>query len=136
MKNISGLNVLLVEDEFLIALDAEEMLREFGAASVTIASTFEDAQKVIADGQFDLAILDVNLNGRKSFPLADMLLKKGTPVVFGTGYNLLARQMDGYEAGVCVTKPYTATSLRKGVMAVLQRRDAQSPQNQGAAAAT
>ena len=134
MNTISGLNVLLVEDEFLIALDAEEMLREFGAASVTVASTFEDAQKVIAEGQFDLAVLDVNLNGRKSFPLAEMLLKKGTPVVFGTGYNLLARQMDGYDVGVCVTKPYTASSLRKGVMTVLQRRDNQSAQKQGAQA--
>jgi DNA-binding response OmpR family regulator len=130
MKTLSGLDVLLVEDEFLIALDAEEMLRELGAASVTVASTFENAQKVIADQKFDLAILDVNLNGRKSFPLADELLKRGTAVVFGTGYNLLTRQMDGYEAGVCVTKPYTATSLQKGLAAVLKAR-AEAP---GAAA--
>lgn len=120
MKTIGGLNVLLVEDEFLIALDAEEMLRELGAASVTVASTFEDAEARIAAQRFDLAILDVNLNGRKSFPLAEMLLKHGTPVVFGTGYNLLTRQMDGYEAGVCVTKPYTASSLQKGLMTVLE----------------
>ncbi|MGE3335158.1 MAG: response regulator [Rhodospirillaceae bacterium] len=122
MKTIAGLNVLLVEDEFLIALDAEEMLRELGAASVTIASTFEDAEKRIGEQTFDLAILDVNLNGRKSFPLAEHLLKRGTPVVFGTGYNLVTRQMDGYEAGVCVTKPYTTTSLQKGLMAVLKTK--------------
>jgi len=136
MNDISGFKVLLVEDEFLIALDAEEMLRDFGAASVTVASTLEDAQKIIADGQFDLAVLDVNLNGRKSFPLADMLLAKGTPVVFGTGYNLLARQMDGYEVGVCVTKPYTAASLRKGVMVALQRKDTKGPQNRPVQATT
>jgi DNA-binding response OmpR family regulator len=122
MKTLAGLNVLLVEDEFLIALDAEEMLRELGAATVTVASTFENAQAIVAEQKFDLAILDVNLNGRKSFPLADQLLKRGTPVVFGTGYNLLTRQMDGYEAGVCVTKPYTATSLQKGLMAVLKAK--------------
>ncbi|MGE4064108.1 MAG: response regulator [Rhodospirillaceae bacterium] len=121
MKTLSGLNVLLVEDEFLIALDAEEMLRDLGAASVTIASNFEDAQKHIAATKFDLAILDVNLNGQKSFPLADQLLARGTPVVFGTGYNLLTRQMDGYEARICVTKPYNATSLRKGLMAALHK---------------
>lgn len=124
MKTIAGLNVLLVEDEFLIALDAEEMLRELGAASVTIASSFDDAQKVIAEKAFDLALLDVNLNGQKSFPLADQLLKRNTPVVFGTGYNLLARQMDGYESGVCVTKPYTAASLQRGLAAVLGERSA------------
>ena len=120
MKNLSGLSVLLVEDEFLIALDAEEMLRELGAASVTVASNFDDAQKRIAEGKFDLAILDVNLNGQKSFPLAEQLIARGTPVVFGTGYNLLIRQMDGYQSGVCVTKPYTAASLRKGAIAALR----------------
>lgn len=126
MKTIAGLNVLLVEDEFLIALDAEEMLRELGAATVTVASTFEDAQKRIAEQAFDLALLDVNLNGRKSFPLAEMLLKRGTPVVFGTGYNLMARQMDGFQAGVCVTKPYTASSLQKGLIAVLKGKSGES----------
>lgn len=103
--------------------DAEEMLRELGAASIIIASTFEDAQKRIGERTYDLAILDVNLNGRKSFPLAHQLLKRGTPIVFGTGYNLMTCQMDGYEAGVCVTKPYTATSLQKGLMTVLKAKD-------------
>lgn len=122
MKTLTGLNVLLVEDEFLIALDAEEMLRDLGAASVTVAGTFDEAQKRIAEGTFDLAILDVNLNGQKSFPLADQLLKRGVPVVYGTGYNLLSRQMDGFETGVCVTKPYTSTSLQKGLAAVLKAK--------------
>jgi DNA-binding response OmpR family regulator len=122
MKTLAGLNVLLVEDEFLIALDAEEMLRDLGAASVTVAGTFEGAQKCIVEGTFDLAILDVNLNGQKSFPLADQLLKRDVPVVFGTGYNLLSRQMDGFEAGVCVTKPYTASSLQRGLAAVLKAK--------------
>jgi len=123
MKTLSGLSILLVEDEFLIALDAEEMLRELGAATVTVVSTFEDAEKAIGDSTFDLALLDVNLNGRKSFPLADLLAKKNTPVVFGTGYNLMARQMEGFKAGgVCVTKPYSATSLQKGLITVLQQK--------------
>lgn len=133
MTLLSGLNVLLVEDEFLIALDAEEMLRELGAATVTVVSTFEDAEKVISESKFDLALLDVNLNGRKSFPLADMLLENDTPVVFGTGYNLMARQMEGFKAGgVCVTKPYSAVSLQKGFTTVLQQKAARQ---QGAAAA-
>lgn len=123
MKPLSGLNVLLVEDEFLIALDAEEMLRELGAANVTVISTFEEAEKAIGESKFDLALLDVNLNGRKSFPLAEMLAKTNTPVVFGTGYNLMARQMDGFKAGgVCVTKPYSAMSLKKGLVTVLEQK--------------
>jgi len=134
MKSLPGLSILLVEDEFLIALDAEEMLRELGAATVTVVSTFEDAEKAIGDSNFDLALLDVNLNGRKSFPLADLLAKKNTPVVFGTGYNLMARQMEGFKAGgVCVTKPYSAASLQKGLITVLQQKGEQHP---GAASAS
>lgn len=128
MKTLSGLNILLVEDEFLIALDAEEMLRDLGAATVTVVSTFEDAEKAIGESQFDLALLDVNLNGRKSFPLADLLAKMNTPVVFGTGYNLMARQMEGFKAGgVCVTKPYSSMSLQKVLQTVLQQNAGQQP---------
>ncbi len=108
MNTLSGLNILLVEDEFLIALDAEEMLRDLGAATVMVVSTFEDAEKAIGESQFDLALLDVNLNGRKSFPLADLLAKKNTPVAFGTGYNLMARQMEGFKAGACASPNPTA----------------------------
>lgn len=128
MNTLSGLDILLVEDEFLIALDAEEMLRELGAANVTVVSTFEDAEKVIGEVNFDLALLDVNLNGRKSFPLADLLGKKNTPVVFGTGYNLMARQMEGFKTGgVCVTKPYSSSSLQKGLLTVLQQKPGHQP---------
>jgi len=122
---VAGLSILLVEDEFLIAIDAEDMLmRELGAGKVSIAGTFEQAQKKIAEEQFDLAILDVNLNGRVSFPLAQALKQRGTPVLFGTGYNLASRPIEGYEDGVCVSKPYTAYTLKKGLVAALGERGA------------
>ena len=119
MTSITGLSVLLVEDEFLIAIDAQEMLQEMGAASVDIAGTFEEAERLIGAKHFDLAVLDVNLNGRMSFPLAEKLFAAGTPVLFGTGYSLMSRPMPGFERGVCVSKPYTAQTLKQGLLSAL-----------------
>ena len=119
MKTISGLSILLVEDEYLIALDAEEMLNEMGAAAVKVVSTIEDAQVRIAEGGFDLAILDVNLNGRMSTPLAEALRGLGIPIVFTTGYSLRHRPIAGLEDCICVNKPYTAQRLKEGVSQAL-----------------
>jgi len=128
MTSITGLSVLLVEDEFLIAIDAQDMLQEMGAAAVEVAGTFEEAERLIAEKQFDLAVLDVNLNGRMSFPLAEKLLGAGTPVLFGTGYSLMSRPMPGYERGVCVSKPYTAQTLKQGLLAALAAKGADAGQ--------
>jgi DNA-binding response OmpR family regulator len=128
MTSITGLSLLLVEDEFLIAIDAQDMLEEMGAASVDIAGTFEEAERLIGEKRFDLAVLDVNLNGRMSFPLAEKLLAAGTPVLFGTGYSLMSRPMPGFERGVCVSKPYTAQTLKQGLLSALAAKNAAASQ--------
>src|ERR1700759_1830265 len=120
MKTLEGLTILLVEDEFLIALDAEEMLQELGAAHIEVVGSYDQAESRVREGNFDLAILDVNLDGKLSFPLAKILLERGIPVLFGTGYNLISKPMAGFENGVCVTKPYSAAQLEKGLSTALQ----------------
>lgn len=119
MAVLTGLTVLLVEDEYLIALDAEQMLRDLGAKDVEIISTFEAAKKFTQEGEFDLAVLDVNINGQLSFPIAEILKDRGIPVVFASGYALRDRPLDGFEGGVCVGKPYSTEGLRKAFAAVL-----------------
>ena len=119
MTPLKGLSVLLAEDEVLIALDAEEMLLELGAAEVSVANSYDDALRLIGEKRFDFVLLDVSLHGQKSFPLAEALFSRDTAVVFGTGYNRISHQFaDGRTAG-CVGKPYTAESLRKEIAAVL-----------------
>ena len=127
MTILAGLSAILVEDEVLIALDAEEMLRELGAADVTVATTFDDAMRLIGERRFDVALLDVTLHGQKSFPLAERLAGRNTAVVFGTGYNHIAHEFGGGEAVGCVTKPYTVDSLRKELTALLAARSADTP---------
>ncbi len=119
MGVLSGLSVLLVEDEYLIALDAEQMLRELGVRDVEIASTFETARKQTQTGTFDLAVLDVNINGQLSFPIAEILKSRNIPFVFATGYSLRERPIAGFEGGICVGKPYTQEGLRKALSTAL-----------------
>lgn len=127
MSFLAGKSVLLIEDEFLIALDAEGILSDLGAETVTVASTYARARECIQGGRFDIVVLDVNLNGELSYPLAAMLRERGTPVVFASGYQLAARKPPGFEDAIFVSKPYTAESLTNAVRRALNGRDQPRP---------
>jgi CheY-like chemotaxis protein len=118
MSDLTGTSVLLLEDEFLIALDAEQILKELGAAKVEVASTLVDAERLAENGRFDVAMLDVNINGQVSFPLAESLQRRGVPVVFATGYEMRNQPLP--ESTICVTKPYTSANLLEVISMALQ----------------
>jgi CheY-like chemotaxis protein len=124
MQPFDGLSVLLVEDEYLIALDAEQILKGLGVNKVEIVASFNEAEKRAADGRFDLAVLDVNINGQFSFPIATTIGRRGIPFVFASGYELRGRLEPGFDNTVCVTKPYTSDRLKEALSAAL----AASPQ--------
>jgi DNA-binding response OmpR family regulator len=121
MHTFVDLSVLLLEDEYLIALDAKQILQTLGIDKVEIVATLDDAEKRAEDGQFDLAVLDVNINGRFSFPIARTFGKRGIPVVFASGYELRDRTLLDFENVVCITKPYTSACLKKAVSAALAK---------------
>jgi CheY-like chemotaxis protein len=119
MKSLAGLSVLLVEDEYLIALDAEQILKSLGA-TVEIAGSWDRATQRAENGRFDVAVLDVNINGQLSFPIANTLGQRGIPVVFASGYDLRERVSSDLD-GVCVIKPYTPERLKDALSAALAR---------------
>jgi CheY-like chemotaxis protein len=119
MPSLDGVSVLVLEDEFLIALDAEQILQELGVGQVETAATLSDAEMRVRDRHFDIALLDVNVNGQMSFSLAETLRARGVPVVFTTGYELKDRAIPGVNADLCVTKPYTSERLRQVLCAAL-----------------
>ena len=121
MKTLDGASVLLLEDEYLIALDAELILKDLGAATVQTASNLADAEKCAQEGRFDLALLDVNINGQTSFDLAQSLRNQGVRIVFASGYDLNRTRPDG-EAGIYVTKPYTSERLREALVAAMRNK--------------
>jgi DNA-binding response OmpR family regulator len=83
-KALEGCSVLLLEDEYLIALDLRLALEDAGAVVIGPAATLTEALDYLK-GAVDLAILDVDLNDAKSFPVAAILKARGVPFLFLTG---------------------------------------------------
>jgi CheY-like chemotaxis protein len=77
----------LVEDEMIVAWLFEDMLADLGCAVIGPASSVNQALAMIEAEAIDAAVLDINLNGQMSYPIADALAARGVPFVFSTGYD-------------------------------------------------
>ena len=95
----------------------EDMLADLGCEMVGPAARVNQALAMV-DEAIDLAVLDVNLNGEKSFPVADALVARGVPFVFSTGYGKEGIP-DGYKAFPMIQKPYGPTDLGKALEGLL-----------------
>ena len=101
--------ILIVEDEIIVALFLEDLLRELGYEVAGVVSYLDDAMAHAPD--YEAAVLDVHLNGQPVFDFADLLAQRGTPFVFATGYG--ARGIpDRYATRPVVQKPFLADELR------------------------
>ena len=105
-----GLRVLVVEDEMMVSMLLEDMLADLGCLVVGPASRLDEAM-VLADSQdFDCALLDVNLAGQQSFPLADRLRERKTPFTYATGYGEAGlRPKD--KGAIILMKPFRESDL-------------------------
>ena len=112
---LAGLNVLLVEDSLIIALDAEDIATRLGASAVTTAATVDGALDNIAASRPDFAILDINLGDRNSYPIADRLAELGVPFLFATGYGEQANLPQNHRGRLVVQKPYTLENVARAV---------------------
>ena len=86
MQSLSGVRVLVVEDEFAVLLLLEDMLNELGCELAGTATRLPEAVTMAASAECDAAVLDVNINGENVAPAAEALFGRGIPVVFSTGY--------------------------------------------------
>jgi CheY-like chemotaxis protein len=109
-SSFSGRTVLLVEDEMLVAWLLEDMLADLGCAVVGPASSVKQALAMIDAEAIDAAVLDVNLNGQMSYPIADALVARGVPFVFSTGYDK-DTLLDGYRTFPVLQKPFHRAEL-------------------------
>lgn len=79
-------HVLVVEDELMIRMLLEDMLLDSGYEVIASAGRLDDALRYAREADFDVAILDVNLDGQSVAPVAEILERRGLPFVFATGY--------------------------------------------------
>jgi light-regulated signal transduction histidine kinase (bacteriophytochrome) len=107
-----GGRALIVEDNMMIALDAEDMILELGADAVTVAASVADALRSIEREPPDYAVLDVNLGTETSMPVAERLAGLGIPFLFATGYGDRMPRPEGLSEAPTVAKPYDAETLR------------------------
>lgn len=77
--------ILVLEDEALVAMVLEDMLAELGITVVGPAATIEEALQLVESEPFDAAILDMNVDGSNSLPVADALAARGLPYAFASG---------------------------------------------------
>lgn len=104
--------ILIIEDEAMVAMLLEDMVADLGHQTSAIASSLWEAQSIIESGPApDVAILDVNLSGTLSYPVADLLSERGIPFVFSTGYGRQER-MRRYASPV-LQKPFSLNDLRR-----------------------
>jgi len=102
---------LVVEDEVLVGMLLEEMLDELGYELAALSTHLEEALSLARTAAFDVAVLDINLNGRQSFPVADAIRMRGLPFLFATGYG--GRILGpAYKDVPIIQKPFSLDELR------------------------
>lgn len=110
---LSGLRILVLEDEALIALDVEQLCKDHGAGDVVIASNLREAQQ--ASLPYDAAIIDIMLDGEPTLDFARGLEAAGVPFVFASGYDQLDEIFNGFPDVTLVSKPYAGADLVEAV---------------------
>lgn len=112
---LAGRSVLVVEDEYLMAMSLAEELQDAGATVIGPAASVSKATTLIEHcDAIDFALLDLNLGGERAYPLADLLNAKGVPFVFLTGYDAGA-VLEAYQAVGRLRKPLAATDVVRHV---------------------
>jgi CheY-like chemotaxis protein len=113
--------VLVVEDEVLVAALLEDRLEAMGCHVIGPAAAIEDALELLKTEEIDAAVLDVNIGGKKVFPVADALAAKDIPFLFATAYGA-AGVTDRHSRRAVLDKPYHERALEHALRSALQAR--------------
>jgi CheY-like chemotaxis protein len=116
MKAPAAQRVLLVEDELMIRMLLDGMLTDLGHSIAAEAGGIQQAMELAKEADFDVAILDVNLNGQPITPVVEILIRRGLPFVFATGYG--ARGVpEAYRNNPTLQKPFQTDALAQALEA-------------------
>jgi CheY-like chemotaxis protein len=113
--DLAGLRVLIVEDEFLLAMELETLVEGGGCTTVGPASSVGQALALINGEQPDIALLDVNLKGERATPVAAALQARGVPYVLITGYSAAQLSEPELRAAPRLDKPVSRRALARAV---------------------
>ena len=121
---LAGMNVLLLEDSVIIAMDADRLLRKLGAAEVRMVGSIGKAQAALVALRPDFAMLDIGIGNTTSLGFALELCRAGVPFIFATGYGEAMPLDAELRSPVIVQKPYDRAGLAAAVRQTLRLRAA------------
>jgi DNA-binding response OmpR family regulator len=110
MGQLSGVKIAIAEDEGLLLHILDDILTLAGAEIVGVASDFDGALAFAKKERIDVAVLDIDLAGRESFPVALALKRRGIPVVFASGSELPGLPIP-FRTAPFIRKPYAYRDL-------------------------
>ncbi len=108
--------ILVVEDELMIRMLLQDMLSDLGHTLAGEAGRIEEAMALAKQCEFDVAILDVNLNGQPISPVVEILVERGLPFVFATGYGQRGVP-EPYRHTPTLQKPFQSDALARAIEA-------------------
>ena len=117
---LDGSRVLLVEDEVIVALELSMELEDRGAEVVGPAHSLPEAQVLAEEGGIDAAILDVDLQGKDVYPVAERLMRAGVPFVFHTGHGDRSELRRRFDGAVVCTKPTLSEELVETLASIMR----------------
>ena len=112
---LSG-NVLLVEDNALIAMEAEELLLSMGAQQCHIAANLEQAREILRQVPLTFAMLDYKLGEETSESVGDDLAAAGVPFIVASGYASMPESGEGFRSVPIVPKPYAREDIERAIL--------------------
>jgi CheY-like chemotaxis protein len=112
--NTAAKRVLIVEDELMIRMLLEGMLTDLGHTVAAEAGSIEEAMALAKDADFDIAVLDVNLNGQPITPVVEVLVQRGLPFVFASGYGQRGVP-EPYRSSPTLQKPFQVDALEQAI---------------------
>jgi CheY-like chemotaxis protein len=113
-----SLKVFIVEDEAMIRMMEVDMLEELGHSIAAEAGHLDKAIELARSTDFDLAILDVNLDGKNITPVAELIKARGLPLIFATGYGA-AGVPEEFRDCPALQKPFQVEALSSAIDAFL-----------------
>jgi CheY-like chemotaxis protein len=115
--------IFLVEDELMIRMLVEDMLSDLGHTITAEAGGIDEALTLARQAEFDVAILDVNLNGKPITPVVEILIERGVPFVFASGYGQRGVP-EPYRERPTLQKPFQSDALAQVIDAIGTRTGA------------
>jgi DNA-binding response OmpR family regulator len=118
---LAGSRILIVEDEFLVAMDLEDRLKREGCGVIGPAPRETKALALLEQGRPDAVVLDLNLGGKLPVDLANILVARQIPFVIVTGYGSRHLDVPALQAAPRVHKPIRTEELVHALSDLLPR---------------